>query len=151
MGTLSILFGNPAVRKLEELLWETARKRYLGEHPLERTQDSRVLMRKVKTAYKDVVAAAVQEEDPKIRAAWAEFKKVMTEELKTALSTTLSMSSLDWYSIEAGQLPAPQALERRDEAGVGAAAVRRTGEIEREGRRVSAADCVELRGLPCRR
>jgi len=110
MGTLSILFGNPAVRKLEELLWETARKRYLGEHPLERTQDSRVLMRKVKTAYKDVVAAAVQEEDPKIRAAWAEFKKVMTEELKTALSTTLSMSSLDWYSIEAGQLPAPQVI-----------------------------------------
>ena len=110
MGTLSILFGNPAVKKLEQLLWEIARKRYLGEHPLERTEDSRVLMRKVKTAYKDVVAAAIQEEDPKIRAAWAEFKKVMTEELKTALSTVLSMSSLEWYAIEAGQPEAPKVI-----------------------------------------
>lgn len=110
MGALSILFGNPAVKKLEELLWETARKRYLGDHPLERTEDSRVLMRKVKTTYKDVVAAAIQEEDPKIRAAWAEFKKVMTEELKTALSTVLSMSSLEWYSTEAGQPAAPNVI-----------------------------------------
>jgi hypothetical protein len=110
MGTLSMLFGNPAVKILEERLWEIARKRYLGEHPQERTEDSRVLMRKVKTAYKDVVAAAIQEEDPKIRAAWADFKKVMTEELETALSTTLGMSSLEWYSIEAGRLPAPQVI-----------------------------------------
>ncbi|HXY26190.1 MAG TPA: hypothetical protein VEI73_16180 [Candidatus Acidoferrum sp.] len=110
MGTLSMLFGNPAVKKLEERLWERARKRYLGEHPSERTDNDRTVMRKVRDAYRGVVAATLQEEEQKIREAWAEFKKVMTEELKAALTTVLRMSSLEWYSIEAGQLPAPKVI-----------------------------------------
>jgi len=110
MGTISILFANPAVKKLEERLWEKARKRYLGEHPLERADDQRIVMRKVRTTYKEFVAATLQEEDHKIRAAWAEFKKVMAEELRAALRTVLEMSSVEWYSIEAGQLPAPNVI-----------------------------------------
>ncbi|HEY6946686.1 MAG TPA: hypothetical protein VI431_16230, partial [Candidatus Acidoferrum sp.] len=110
MGPISMLFPNPAVKILEERLWEKARKRYLGEHPADACDDARSVMRKVKSAYKNTVGAAVGEADQKVRATWAEFKHTMTEQLRAALATVLHMSSLEWYSIEAGQLPNPEII-----------------------------------------
>jgi len=110
MGAISVLFGNPAVKILEERLWATARKRYLVEHPYDKNEATKALQQKVEAAYKDAVLATLHEEDQKIRAAWAEFKNVMTEELTTALTTVLHMSSLEWYAIEAGQLPTPKVI-----------------------------------------
>jgi hypothetical protein len=107
MAPFPTFFANPAVEILEERLWETARKRYLGEHPADLKDDSKTVVRKVKTAYKDVVAAKLKEADHKVRAKWGEFKHVMTEELKVALATVLRMSELEWYSVEFGQFPSP--------------------------------------------
>jgi|SRR5690242_4970981 len=110
MGPISMLFTNPAVKIMEAHLWEKARKHYLGEHPADANGDNRAVMRKVKHDYGDAVDAAIQEADKKVRSIWPEFKQVMTEELRTALATVLHMSSLEWYSVEAGQLPAPRAI-----------------------------------------
>lgn len=110
MEPLSTLFANPAVEILEERLWEAARKRYLGEHPSDAANDAKTVRRKVQTVYKDEVAATLKEAEHKIRAIWGEFKHVMTEELKTALATVLRMSYVEWYAVEAGQLPHPEAL-----------------------------------------
>lgn len=110
MGPISMLFPNPAVKILEAHLWEKARKRYLGEHPADANDDNQAVMRKVKNAYRDKVDAAIEEAEQKVRGIWPEFKQVMTEELRTTLATVLHMSSLEWYSVEAGQLPAPRAI-----------------------------------------
>jgi hypothetical protein len=103
----STLFANPAVAILEEHLWEAARKRYLGEHPSDLNNDAKTVGRKVKTAYKDVVAATLKKADHKVRAKWGQFKHIMTEELKVALATELRMSEVEWYSVEVGQLSDP--------------------------------------------
>jgi hypothetical protein len=105
-----MLFPNPAVKILEERLWEAARKRYLFDHPSDLKDDDRTVMRKVKTTYKDTVDATLKEADDKVRAQWGEFKHVMTVDLKTALRTVLRMSDIDWYSIEVGQLPSPAVI-----------------------------------------
>jgi len=105
-----MLFPNPAVKILEERLWEAARKRYLAEHPSDLKDDDRTVMRKVKTTYKDTVDATLKEADDKVRAKWGEFKHVMTVDLKTALRTVLRMSDIDWYSVEVGQLPSPAVI-----------------------------------------
>jgi hypothetical protein len=110
MRPISELFPNPAVKILEARLWEKIRKRYLGEHPADAKDDRRTVVQKVKNAYKDTVGAAVEEADQKIRATWSEFKHIMTEQLKGALDTVLHMSSLEWYSVEAGQLPNPEVI-----------------------------------------
>lgn len=110
MGPISMLFPNPAVKILEERLWEAARKRYLAEHPSDLKDDTKTIMRKVKTAYKDTVAATLKEADHKVRAKWGEFKHVMTQDLRTALSTVLRMSYVEWYSIEVGQPPNPNVI-----------------------------------------
>lgn len=110
MGPISMLFGNPAVKVLEERLWEAARKRYLQEHPSERNSDPKTIMRKTKTAYKDSVAASLKEADRKVKAKWGQFKHGMTVELKRALVTVFRMSDVDWYSVEAGQLPSPDVI-----------------------------------------
>jgi hypothetical protein len=110
MGPISMLFGNPAVKVLEERLWEAARKRYLQEHPSERNSDSKTIMRKTRTAYKDSVAASLKEADRKVKAKWGQFKHGMTVELKRALATVLRMSDVDWYSVEVGQIPSPNAI-----------------------------------------
>jgi len=106
MGRFS-LFANPAVEILEKRLWEDARKRYLREHSADLRDDAKTVRRKVKTTYEGAVAARLKEAKHKVRAKWGQFKHVMTEELKVALGTVLRMSELDWYSIEAGQLPSP--------------------------------------------
>jgi hypothetical protein len=110
MGPISMLFPNPAVKILEEHLWEAARKRYLAEHPSDLKDDDRTVMRKVRTAYKDTVAATLKEADHKVRAKWREFKHVMTVDLRTALRTVLRMSDIDWYSAEIGQSPNPTVI-----------------------------------------
>ena len=107
MAPFSTLFANPAVAILEEHLWEAARKRYLGEHPSDLDNDAKTVARKVKTAYKDVVAATLKKADHKVRAKWGQFKHIMTEELKVALATDLRMSEVEWYSVEVGQLSDP--------------------------------------------
>jgi len=107
MAPFSTLFANPAVAILEEHLWEAARKRYLGEHPSDLDNDAKTVARKVKTAYKDVVAATLKKADHKVRAKWRQFKHIMTEELKVALATDLRMSEVEWYSVEVGQLSDP--------------------------------------------
>jgi hypothetical protein len=108
MGPISMLFPNPAVKILEEQLWEAARKRYLAEHPSD--LDDRSVMRTVKTAYRHAVAARLKEADHKVRAKWGEFKHVMTADLRTALRTVLRMSDIDWYSAEIGQSPKPTVI-----------------------------------------
>jgi hypothetical protein len=110
MGPISVLFPNPAVKILEEHLWEEARKRYLTAHPSEQREDPRTIMRKVKTEYRKAVAATVQKADHKVRARWAEFKQGMVAELRKALATVFRMSELDWYSVEVGQLNSPDAI-----------------------------------------
>jgi hypothetical protein len=110
MGPISMLFGNPAVKILEERLWEAARKRYVQEHPSERNDNARAVMRKTKNAYKDTVAASLREADHKVRAKWGQFKHGMIEELRAALATVFRMSEVDWYSVEIGQLPSPDAI-----------------------------------------
>ena len=110
MGPLSILFGNPAVKILEDRLWEDARKRYLQEHPSDRNQDPRTIMRKTKTAYKDSVAASLKEASHKVSAKWGQFKHVMVAGLKEALATVFRMSDVDWYSVEVGELPNPNVI-----------------------------------------
>jgi hypothetical protein len=110
MGPISILFPNPAVKILEEHLWEAARKRYLAEHPSGPKDSDRTVMRKVKTEYKDTVTATLKEADHKVRAKWGEFRHVMTADLRTALRTVLRMSEVDWYSAEIGQSPIPTAI-----------------------------------------
>lgn len=110
MGPISMLFPNPAVKILEERLWQKAAKRYLGEHPADVADGTLEVIEKVKAAYQDTVEAAVEEADRKVRGRWAEFKQVMTEEVKSALATVLRMSSVEWYSIEAGQLLDPEII-----------------------------------------
>jgi hypothetical protein len=110
MGPISMLFPNPAVKILEEHLWEAARKRYLAEHPSDPKDSDRTVMRKVKTAYKHTVAAVLEEADHKVRAKWGEFKHVMTADLRTALSTVLRMSDVDWYAVEIGQSANPSVI-----------------------------------------
>jgi len=110
MGLVSTFFENPAVKILEDRLWETARKRYLGAHPSELRDGQGALMRKVRTEYKDAVAATVKEADKKLRASWGEFRQIMKEQLKAALSTVLHMSNIEWYAVEIGQLPFPSAI-----------------------------------------
>lgn len=110
MGPISTLFPNPAVKILEERLWQKAAKCYLGEHPGDATEGTLEVIERVKAAYKDKVNAAVEEANQKVRGRWAEFKHVMTEEVKSALVTVLHMSSVEWYSIEGGQLPSPEVI-----------------------------------------
>jgi hypothetical protein len=110
MGPLSMLFPNPAVKILEARLWEGARKRYLGEHPADQKSDDRTVMRKVRTVYRDTVAATVKEADHKVRAKWGQFKHGMTEELRTELATVLRMSEVDWYAVEVGPPEAPDVI-----------------------------------------
>lgn len=110
MGPISMLFPNPAVKILEERLWEAARKRYLDEHPSERKDDARTIMRKAKTAYKDAVAATLKEADQKVRAKWGQFKHGMIKELRTALGTVFRMSDVDWYSVEIGSPASPNVI-----------------------------------------
>lgn len=110
MGPISTWFPNPAVKILEKRLWQKAAKRYLGEHPADAGDDALTVVEKVKSAYKDAVVAAVEEADEKVRGKWAEFTHVMTEEVKSALATVLHMSSVEWYSIEAGHLPNPEVI-----------------------------------------
>ena len=109
MGRLSF-FTNPAMDILEQRLWDDARTRYLREHPAEAKDDAKSVRRKVKTVYQDTVGTMLKEADHKVRAKWAQFKHVMTEELKVALSTVLRMSEIDWYSVEVGQLPSPAVI-----------------------------------------
>lgn len=110
MGPISTLFENPAVKILEGRLWETARKHYLGEHPCDLGDDSETVMKRVRAAYKDDVAAKVKEAEQQVRTKWREFKHGMTEQLKTALATVLRMSYVEWYAVEAGQLPHPEVI-----------------------------------------
>jgi len=110
MGLISTLFENPAVKILEEHLWEGARKRYLREHPEEVRDDTGTLMRKVRAAYKGAVDATLKEAELKVRAKWGQFKHVMTQELRTAFATVLRMSNVEWYAIEVGQLSTPKVL-----------------------------------------
>ncbi|HUN62574.1 MAG TPA: hypothetical protein VMU53_11315 [Candidatus Sulfotelmatobacter sp.] len=110
MGPISMLFGNPAVKILEGNLWEDARKRYLLEHPSDRNDDAKTIMRKTKDAYKDKVAASLKEADYKVRAKWRQFKHGMIAELRMALATVFRMSEVDWYSVEIGRLPSPEAI-----------------------------------------
>lgn len=110
MAPISMLFGNPAVKVLEDRLWEAARKRYLQEHPADRNEDAKTIMRKTRTAYKDSVAASLKEADHKVRAKWGQFKHAMPVELKRALATVFRMSDVDWYAVEVGQLPSPNAI-----------------------------------------
>jgi hypothetical protein len=110
MGPISMLFPNPAVKILEEHLWEDARKRYLVAHPTDQKNDARTVMRKVRTAYKDAVAATLKDADQKVRATWGQFKHGMTDELRTALATVLRMSDVDWYSVEIGPPDTPSVI-----------------------------------------
>lgn len=110
MAPFSSLFANPVVEILEERLWENARKRYLGEHSSDLQADDKAVMRKVKSTYKDAVAAAIKEADGKVRARWEEFRHIMTEELEATLATVLQMSSVEWYAVEVGTLPHPDVI-----------------------------------------
>lgn len=109
MGPISMLFPNPAVKILEERLWEDARKRYLADHPSE-TGDVKTITRNVRAAYEDTVEARLKDAKHKVRAKWGQFKHGMTEELRTALGTVLRMSDVEWYSVEIGQLPRPDVI-----------------------------------------
>jgi hypothetical protein len=110
MGPISMLFPNPAVKILEERLWQDARKRYLADHPSDLKEDAETIMRNVKTAYEDGLDARLKEANHKVRAKWGRFKHGMIEELRTALATLLRMSDLEWYSVELGQLPRPNVI-----------------------------------------
>lgn len=110
MGPLLMLFGNPAVRILEERLWEEARKRYLREHPSDRATDVKTVRRRTEEAYKEAVAASLKQAEPKVKAKWRQFKHVMFDALRTSLATVFRMSELDWYAVEAGALPFPNAI-----------------------------------------
>ncbi|MGA7046779.1 MAG: hypothetical protein WBL50_20205 [Candidatus Acidiferrum sp.] len=110
MGPISMLFPNPAVKILEERLWEDARKRYLADHPSDSNDDARTIIRNVKAVYEDTVDAKLKEANHKIRTKWGHFKHGMIEELRAALATLLRMSELEWYSVEIGRLPRPNAV-----------------------------------------
>jgi hypothetical protein len=110
MGPLLMLFGNPAVKILEEHLWEDARKRYLCDHPSDRGTDLKTIKRKTEEAYKEAVAASLKQAGPKVKAKWRQFQHVMFEELRSSLATVFRMSELDWYSIEVGELPCPDVI-----------------------------------------
>lgn len=110
MGPISILFGNPAVKILENRLWESARKRYLQEHPSDRNNDAGTIRRKARTAYKDEVAACVKQATPKVKARWGQFKDGMVPELTSNLSTLFRMSEVDWYALEAGSTISPAVI-----------------------------------------
>ncbi len=110
MGPISMLFPNPAVKILEERLWEDARKRYLADHPSDSNDDARTINRNVKAAYEDTVDAKLKEANHKIRTKWGQFKHGMIEELRTALTTVFRMSDVEWYSVEIGRLPRPNVI-----------------------------------------
>jgi hypothetical protein len=110
MGPISMLFPNPAVKILEQRLWDAARKRYLQEHPSDRNDDAKTIMRRTRTAYKDSVAANLEQADHKIRAKWAQFKHAMMPEVQSSLLTLFRMSDLDWYSVEAGTACSPEVI-----------------------------------------
>jgi len=111
MGPIAIIFGsNPAVKILEDRLWDSAQKRYLQEHPADRNEDARTILRRTKTAYKRTVAARLKEAESKVRAKWGEFKGGRTKELQKSLATVFRMSDMDWYSAEAGPVPSPAAI-----------------------------------------
>lgn len=110
MWPLLMLFGNPAVRILEEHLWEHARKRYLREHPSDRDDNVKTIRRRTEEAYKETVAESLKQAEPKMKAKWRQFKHVMFEELRSSLATVFRMSELDWYAIEVGELPHPNAI-----------------------------------------
>ena len=110
MGLVSVLFPNPAVKILEARLWEAAQKRYLQEHPSERSDDATTLMRKTKDAYKATIAENLKQAEHKIRAKWAQFKHDMTAELKRNLITLFRMSDVDWYAIEHAESGRPQVI-----------------------------------------
>lgn len=110
MWPLLMLFGNPAVKILEEHLWEDARNRYLREHPSDRDIDVKTIRRRTEEAYKEAVAASLKQAEPKMKAKWRQFKHVMFEELRSSLATVFRMSEIDWYAIEVGKLPCPNAI-----------------------------------------
>lgn len=110
MGPISMLFPNPAVKILEERLWDSARKRYLQEHPSDRSGDAKTIMRRTRTAYKDSVAADLEQADHKIRAKWGQFKHAMMPEVRSGLLTLFRMSDLDWYAVEAGPAACPEVI-----------------------------------------
>lgn len=110
MGPISTLFPNPAVKILEERLWEAARKRYLLEHPSDRNDDARTIMRRIRTAYRDSVSASLEHADREVRAKWAQFKRGMIPELRASLLMLFRMSDLDWYSVEAGPPCSPEVI-----------------------------------------
>jgi len=110
MGPISVLFPNPAVKILEERLWEDARKRYLAEHPFDPGDDAGAIMRRVRKVYRDTVSATLKEADHKVRVRWGALKHTMAAEVREALATVFRMSELDWYSVEAGQQNSPNAI-----------------------------------------
>lgn len=110
METISMLFGNPAMKILEERLWEGARKHYLEEHPADREKNPRTIMRRAKKQYKDEIEASLKETGQQVKAKWGQFKHGMTEELKAALITLFRMSDLDWYSVEVGSPTCPAVI-----------------------------------------
>lgn len=110
MGPLLMLFGNPAVKILEERLWEDARKRYLREHPSDDNTDVKTIRRRTEEAYREAVAASLKQARPKVKAKWRQFKHVMFKELRSSLATVFRMSEIDWYAIEVGGLPCPNAI-----------------------------------------
>jgi hypothetical protein len=110
MGPISMLFGNPAMKILEERLWAGARQRYLEDHPADRQKSARTIMRKAKTQYKDKIEVSLKEADQQMKAKWGQFKHGMTEELRAALTTLFRMSDLDWYSVEVGSPACPDVI-----------------------------------------
>ena len=110
MGPIATLFPNPAVKILEQRLWEAAQKRYLSDHPGDTNADVGATMRNVRSEYKDTVAATLRDADRKVRAKWGEFKHAMTKELRSALTTVFRMSELDWYAVEIGRLLSPDVI-----------------------------------------
>jgi hypothetical protein len=110
MWPLFMLFGNPAVKILEDHLWEDARRRYLQEHPSDRDTDVKIIKRRTAEAYKEKVAASLKRAEPGMKAKWRQFKHVMFEELRASLATVLRMSEIDWYAMEIGRLPCPNAI-----------------------------------------
>jgi hypothetical protein len=110
MGPMTTIFGNPAVRILEDRLWDSAQKRYLQEHPADRNDDAKTIMQKTKRAYKSTVTARLKEAERKVKAKWGEFKNGRTEELEKSLGTVFRMSDMDWYSTEAGPAVSPAVI-----------------------------------------
>lgn len=105
MRILSRFFGIPFLDKVEEMLWEQARQRYVqqGRDPV---TDAKAF----KSAWKAWVKEQLAKEDEKLRPIWRESKNRLELTTEEALSQVFADSDQSWYSVEAGLSSYPDVI-----------------------------------------